>query len=240
MSGAYVATRAAGQTPMRGLARPLAEVVSACLAPRVWVWGVWFGFALRCVALLCGVFVRLHLALSPAGGPFLPSLYVNLYLRGLPRVGVSCVACVCLCLASALCLSAPMLLGVSLVLLFNTSSRGPVSRPVCGFWGFWFSFVLRCVALLCALLCAVHVRLRLVLFPAGVPFLLSLYVIIVQEPSASILCPSAPMLIGVSPLLLCNIISAPPTIQPRLIPPDCLASQRSQDVKIGVQHHQTL
>jgi hypothetical protein len=45
----------------------------------VWVWGFWFGFALRRVALLCGVFVRLHLALFPAGGPFLPSLSVNLY-----------------------------------------------------------------------------------------------------------------------------------------------------------------
>jgi hypothetical protein len=48
-------------------------------APSVgWVVGVWFGFTLRCVALLCGVFVRLHLALSLAGGPFLPSLYVTL------------------------------------------------------------------------------------------------------------------------------------------------------------------
>jgi hypothetical protein len=36
-SGAYVATRAAGWTPMRGLARPSAEVVWACLAPRLWV-----------------------------------------------------------------------------------------------------------------------------------------------------------------------------------------------------------
>jgi hypothetical protein len=51
----------------------------ACLLPRVWVWGFWFGFALRRVALLCGVFVHLHLALFPAGGPFLPSLSVNLY-----------------------------------------------------------------------------------------------------------------------------------------------------------------
>jgi hypothetical protein len=50
--------------------------------PRVWVWGFWFGFALRRVALLCGVFVHLHLALFPAGGPFLPSLSVNLYLHG--------------------------------------------------------------------------------------------------------------------------------------------------------------
>jgi hypothetical protein len=43
--------------------------------------------ALRCnkkyyihLSLCCGVFVRLHLALFPAGGPFLPSLYVNLYI----------------------------------------------------------------------------------------------------------------------------------------------------------------
>jgi hypothetical protein len=76
-SGAYVATRAAGRTPIRGLARRSADVLSACLAPRVWVWAVWFGLALRCVALLCGVFVQLHLALFPAGGPFLPSLSVN-------------------------------------------------------------------------------------------------------------------------------------------------------------------
>jgi hypothetical protein len=73
-SGAYVAARAAGRTPMRGLARPLAEVVYTCFAPCLWVWGVKFGFALRCVALLCGVFARLHLALFPAGGPCLPSL----------------------------------------------------------------------------------------------------------------------------------------------------------------------
>jgi hypothetical protein len=78
-SGANVATRAAGRAPMRGLARPSAEVVWACLAPCVWVWGFWFGFALRCVALLCGVFVRLHSALFPAGGPFLPSLSVKIH-----------------------------------------------------------------------------------------------------------------------------------------------------------------
>jgi predicted tellurium resistance membrane protein TerC len=63
---------------MRILARPLAEVVEACLAPRVWVWGVWFGFALRCVALLCGVFVQLHLALFLAGGLF---LFVSLSVK---------------------------------------------------------------------------------------------------------------------------------------------------------------
>jgi hypothetical protein len=45
----------------------------------VWVWGFWFGFALRRVALLCGVFVQLHLALFPAGEPFLPSLSVNIF-----------------------------------------------------------------------------------------------------------------------------------------------------------------
>jgi hypothetical protein len=36
---------------------------------------------LRRVALLCGVFVHLHLALFPAGGPFLPSLSVNIILQ---------------------------------------------------------------------------------------------------------------------------------------------------------------
>jgi hypothetical protein len=39
-SGAYVVTRAACRTPMRGLARPSAEVVQACLSPSVRVWGV--------------------------------------------------------------------------------------------------------------------------------------------------------------------------------------------------------
>jgi hypothetical protein len=53
-------------------------VVLACFAPCVWIWFFWFGFALRRVALLCDVYVRLHLVLLPAGGPFLPSLSVNL------------------------------------------------------------------------------------------------------------------------------------------------------------------
>jgi hypothetical protein len=59
----------------------------ACFASRVWFWGFTFGFALRRIALLCGVFVRLHLTLVPAGGPFLPSLYVQVYVqvRGLAR-----------------------------------------------------------------------------------------------------------------------------------------------------------
>jgi hypothetical protein len=43
-------------------------------------------------------------------------------------VGVSCVACVRLRLASALCLSAPMLLGVSLVPLCNDLIFGPIHR----------------------------------------------------------------------------------------------------------------
>jgi hypothetical protein len=38
----------------------------------------------------------------------------------LSRVVVSCVACVCLCVASAPHLSAPMLFGVSLVPLWNS------------------------------------------------------------------------------------------------------------------------
>jgi hypothetical protein len=37
-----------------------------------------FSFALRCVALLCGVWVRLHLILFPAGGSYFPSLSVHL------------------------------------------------------------------------------------------------------------------------------------------------------------------
>jgi hypothetical protein len=77
-SGAYVATRAAGWTPIRGLARPSTEMVEACFAPRMWVWGFSFGFALRCVALLCAVCVRLHLVLFPAGGPFLPSFSIKM------------------------------------------------------------------------------------------------------------------------------------------------------------------
>jgi hypothetical protein len=89
-SGAYIATRAAGRTPMRTLARPLAEVFEACLAPRVWVWGVWIGFAWRCITLMYGVLVHLHLALFPAGGPFLPSLFVNL-LSTAPCVGLRCL-----------------------------------------------------------------------------------------------------------------------------------------------------
>jgi hypothetical protein len=45
----------------------------------VWVLGFWFGFALRCVALLCAVYVQLQLVLFPDGGPFLPSLSVTLF-----------------------------------------------------------------------------------------------------------------------------------------------------------------
>jgi hypothetical protein len=39
-----------------------------------------FGLASLCVALLCGVYVRLHLVVFPAVGPFLPSLSVKLNL----------------------------------------------------------------------------------------------------------------------------------------------------------------
>jgi hypothetical protein len=62
---------------MRGLARPSTELVEACFASRMRVKGFWFGFALRRVALLCDVCVRLHLVLFPAGGPCLPSLSVT-------------------------------------------------------------------------------------------------------------------------------------------------------------------
>jgi hypothetical protein len=108
----------------------------ACLAPRVYVWGVWFGFGLRCVALLCGVFVRLHLTLFPAGGAFRPSLSVNLYSRGrsgslaLPFAGATrpCVGRARTSrrvpLAGPRCAVSP------------DPRRGlfrPVSRPVCGF-----------------------------------------------------------------------------------------------------------
>jgi hypothetical protein len=49
-------------------------------APLVWVLGSWFSFALRCVALLCAVYVQLRLLLFPVGGPFFPSLYVKVYV----------------------------------------------------------------------------------------------------------------------------------------------------------------
>jgi hypothetical protein len=58
------------------------NVQVACFALRVWVLGFWFCFAFRCVALLCAMYVRLHLVLFPAGGPFLPSLSVKLYCSG--------------------------------------------------------------------------------------------------------------------------------------------------------------
>jgi hypothetical protein len=53
--------------------------LAQCTRPDIALWGFLFGFALRRVALLCGVFVQLHLALFPAGGPFLPPLSVNRY-----------------------------------------------------------------------------------------------------------------------------------------------------------------
>jgi hypothetical protein len=74
----HPAPRAAGRTPIRSFAQPSTEVVSACFAPRVWILGVWFCFALRCVALLCAVYVRMRLVLFLAGRPFLLSLSVNI------------------------------------------------------------------------------------------------------------------------------------------------------------------
>jgi hypothetical protein len=46
----------------------------ACFALRVWVLGLAFGFALRCVALFCAVYEWLHLVMFLAGGLSLPSL----------------------------------------------------------------------------------------------------------------------------------------------------------------------
>jgi hypothetical protein len=72
--GAYVATRASGQTLVRGLARPSAKVVWACFAP---LYVGFFCLAALCEALLCAVRVGLPLVTLPAGRPFLPSLYVK-------------------------------------------------------------------------------------------------------------------------------------------------------------------
>jgi hypothetical protein len=56
------------------------------------LWGFWFGFALRCVALLCAVHVRLHLVLSSARGRFLPYLSVIAIFATLcvPRMAEIC------------------------------------------------------------------------------------------------------------------------------------------------------
>jgi hypothetical protein len=62
---------------MRGLAWLSTEEVKACFAPCVWVRDSLFGFALHCVALLCAIYVRLHLVLFLAGGPFLPTLSIT-------------------------------------------------------------------------------------------------------------------------------------------------------------------
>jgi hypothetical protein len=59
----------------------LADKAVPGFVPCVWDYSFWFGFALRCVALLCGVYVRLHLVFFPAGGLFLPSLSVNLSIN---------------------------------------------------------------------------------------------------------------------------------------------------------------
>jgi hypothetical protein len=78
-SGAHVATRAAGRprcavspSPRLRLFRPVTRPVCGL--------GCLVRLSLRCVALLFGLFVRLQVALFPAGGPFLPSLYVILYM----------------------------------------------------------------------------------------------------------------------------------------------------------------
>jgi hypothetical protein len=55
---------------MRGLVRPSTEVVKACFEPRVWVLRFGFGFAFRCVALFCAVYVRLHLVCFRLAGLF--------------------------------------------------------------------------------------------------------------------------------------------------------------------------
>jgi hypothetical protein len=66
----------------------------------------------------------------------------------LSRVGVSCVACVCLCLPSGLCLLASVLLGVSLVPLCKSILCMVVEAcfaPRVWVWGFWFCLALLCV-----------------------------------------------------------------------------------------------
>jgi hypothetical protein len=52
---------------------------------------------LSCVALLCGVFVRLHRALFPAGGPCLPPLSATVFLKSVSRAGVVWVWLVFVC-----------------------------------------------------------------------------------------------------------------------------------------------
>jgi hypothetical protein len=69
-SGAHVATRATGRTAMRVLAQRSTDMVETCIAPRVRVWGFCFGYALRCVALLGGVCVRLCPVLFLLAGLF--------------------------------------------------------------------------------------------------------------------------------------------------------------------------
>jgi hypothetical protein len=42
----------------------------ACFQLRVWVLGFWFGLALRCVASVCAVYVRLRLVSFRLAGLF--------------------------------------------------------------------------------------------------------------------------------------------------------------------------
>jgi hypothetical protein len=79
----------------------------------------------------CVHFVRaLHLALFLAGGPFLPSLFVNTYIRALPFAGAT-RPCVGRARTSRRVPPAGLRCAVSpgpRLRLFR-----PVSRPVCGF-----------------------------------------------------------------------------------------------------------
>jgi hypothetical protein len=59
------------------LPSPLLRWFRPVLRPVSGFWFFLFGFALRCVALLCAVYVQLRLVLFSAGGPFLPSISVN-------------------------------------------------------------------------------------------------------------------------------------------------------------------
>jgi hypothetical protein len=62
-SGVNIVAACPSQSVVHSMATALDEVVRARFVPRVWVSGSWFGFALHCVALLCAVYVHLHLVL---------------------------------------------------------------------------------------------------------------------------------------------------------------------------------
>jgi hypothetical protein len=75
----------AGSCLMRGLAQPLTEVVQACFAPRVWVWGFLLGFALRCVALPCCACVRLSFCFRLVGLFFRLPLAINVVVLSIVK-----------------------------------------------------------------------------------------------------------------------------------------------------------